>query len=331
MVLARSCVAGDGGGARLVEARREALVLLVRRELDHAAVDQLLVDLSPLDEVVEVGVELAVAEHDRDAHLVAARELDVHARRVLRARREAGVEGRLVPVEVDAGRGLAAVPLRLGRVERGARRGRQREQRSTTRRAARLTCVPPRATPSSVPLSIGPSSAAEGGHVLQLVVADEGTALEEPELSLDEAELDVPRPRLPGRVARRLERVVDLAAGADELGRAPSARARGRCPSRRRSALAAVGLEQRRHGDLNSVTSSTPCGRPEERLRRRPVDGAADALGGRDQHLRRARRSPASAVTSTPDFSDGTDSRITTDGSTQSGSSISVCRQENER
>ncbi len=38
-----------------------------------------------------------------------------------------------------------------------------------------------------------------------------------------------------------------------------------------------------------------------------------------------------SAVTSTPDLSDGTDSRMTTDDSTQSGSSISVWRQENER
>ena len=114
----------------LVEPSGEALVLLVGRERDDAAIDQLLVDLSAFDEVARVGVELRVAEDDRHAHLVAARELDVDAVGVLRARREAGIEGRLVPVEVDAGWRLGAVPLGLGRVEGGARgRGEQRDAR----------------------------------------------------------------------------------------------------------------------------------------------------------------------------------------------------------
>src|SRR5205085_29362 len=61
------------------------------------------------------------------AHLVAARELDVDARRILRARSEAGVERRLVPVEIDPLRRLAAVPRRLSRVERGLADTRQCE------------------------------------------------------------------------------------------------------------------------------------------------------------------------------------------------------------
>src|SRR5262245_29040833 len=41
---------------------------------------------------------------------------------------------------------------------------------------------------------------AERGHVLERVVAHEGAALEEPELTADEAELDVPRARRAGRI-----------------------------------------------------------------------------------------------------------------------------------
>ena len=39
--------------AGFVQARREALVLLIDRELDHAAIEQILVDLPALNEIVD--------------------------------------------------------------------------------------------------------------------------------------------------------------------------------------------------------------------------------------------------------------------------------------
>src|SRR6185503_17676954 len=113
---------------------------------------------SAFDEVARVGVELPVAEDDRHAHLVAARELDVDAVGVLRARREAGIEGRLVPAEVDAGCRLGGVPLGLGRIEGGARR--RGEQRDAHQEPGRPHLSFSSSDTMSVPFPTGPSSAA---------------------------------------------------------------------------------------------------------------------------------------------------------------------------
>ena len=53
------------GYAGAVERLDEALVLLVGRELDYLGVDQLLVDRAARREIVEVVVELGVAQHER--------------------------------------------------------------------------------------------------------------------------------------------------------------------------------------------------------------------------------------------------------------------------
>src|SRR6185369_273301 len=117
----------------ILEALDEALVLAVGRQHHDLAVDQLLVGLVPRVEVAEIVVELGVAEDDRHAHLVAAPELDVKPRRILRARCEAGVERRLVPVEIHALRRLASVPRRLTGIEGRARADRKKEHAAARR------------------------------------------------------------------------------------------------------------------------------------------------------------------------------------------------------
>ncbi len=119
----------------------------------------------------------------------------------------------------------------------------------------------PRATACRCPVRAGRAlERRERRNVLELVVAEERPALEEPELAVREAELDVPRPRLAGRVVHRRERLGDLLAGGDDLLQLARARARCRCRTTARSALPPPGCSWLRHGDLNSVTSSTPCG-----------------------------------------------------------------------
>src|SRR5262249_26523830 len=95
-------------------------------------------------------------------------------------------------------------------------------------------------------------------------------------------------------------------------------------------ALDPPGCSMRRHGDLNDVIRSTRWG--DQSNVSAGVPSTAPPTPS-DVATSIFVRSPVSGspVTSTPDFSDGTDSRITTDGSTQSGSSMSVCRHENER
>ena len=96
------------------------------------------------------------------------------------------------------------------------------------------------------------------------------------------------------------------------------------------SSLPPSALSRRRHGDLNIVRSSTPSG--DQRSVSAGVPSTAPPTPSEvATSMRDSSPVWTSAVTSTPDFSLGTLSRMTTDGSTQSGSSISVCRQEKER
>jgi hypothetical protein len=112
--------AGDGGGdPGTVELLDEALVLAVGGELDHVRVDQLLIRRAAQRQVVEIGVELGIPHDQGEAHLVAARQLDVARLGSCVAGREAGVERRFVPVEVDPLRRHAAVPDLVGRLQSG--------------------------------------------------------------------------------------------------------------------------------------------------------------------------------------------------------------------
>src|SRR5262249_40170054 len=305
---------------RFVEARREALVLLVGGQGDHAAIDQLLVHLPALDEVARIGVEVAITEYDRDTHLVAACELDVHARRILGARREASVEGRLVPVEVDAGGRLAPVPLGLGRVERRPRRRRSKQERHQ--------CPPPPhlGTSSSetiaVPFPVGPSSAVRAVTFFNSSLPTKGRHWNSQSLPPTK-----PNSTSQGRGAP----LGSLAGSSFSLRTRPaptSSVSSGGCSTRSLPVEATIELEppgcsMRRHGDLKSVTTSTPSG--DQRSVSAGVPSTAPPTPS-EVATSIFFRSPVSGspVTRPPAFSDGTDSRMTTDGSTQRGASMRV-------
>src|SRR5262249_52788668 len=82
--------------------------------------------------------------------------------------------------------------------------------------------------------------------------------------------------------------------------------------------------------DLNSEISSTPCG-DQSRVSAEVPSTAPPTPSDVATSMRPGSLELGSAVTSTPDLSFGTDSRMTTEESTHNGSSMSVCRQENER
>src|SRR5215470_2781725 len=95
-------------------------------------------------------------------------------------------------------------------------------------------------------------------------------------------------------------------------------------------ALPPPGCSWLRHGDLNSEISSTRCG--DHSTVSADVPSTAPPTPSEvATNMRPGRPELGSPVTRTPDLSDGTDSRMTTDDSTQSGSSMSVCRHEKER
>ena len=73
-------------------------------------------------------------------------------------------------------------------------------------------------TSSACALAAGPVERCERRDVLQLVVTQKRPALEEPEFTVAEAELDVPWPRLPGLgIVHRREGRGDLLSGGDDL------------------------------------------------------------------------------------------------------------------
>ena len=84
------------------------------------------------------------------------------------------------------------------------------------------------------------------------------------------------------------------------------------------------------HGDLKRVTSSTPCG-DHSRVSAEVPSTAPPTPSEVATVIFTVSPALTSAVTSTPDLSLGTDSRMTTEDRTQIGSSMSVWRQENER
>src|SRR5262245_44237356 len=323
---------GDASCADLVELCGESLVLLVRRERDAAAIDQLLVDLPPLDEVARVGVELAIAEHDRHADLVAARELDVNAARILRAWREPGVEGRLVPMEVDAGCRLARVPFGLGRLERRAGDGRRESERHQGGRKSlgdSHFMTSPSESCCAPLVAFLTSSGASAGMFFSSSLPRNGRHWKSQSFApLKPNSMSQGRGRPAGSFTG-VSCAVMVCPTATSCFTSSGSRTYS-FPLDGTMVLPPVGRSRFFQGDLNMVTSSVRSGAQSSVSADVP---STAPLGPSDVATVISFWSPelTSAVTSTPDLSFATDSRMTTDDSTQIGSSISVCRQENER
>src|SRR5262245_48685071 len=329
------------GHTNPVEALHEALVLLVRAELDHPRVDQLLVGRAPQQQIVEIRRQLGVAHYDRHAHLVAARQADVHALRILRPRRKARVEGGLVPMEIDSLRWLAPVPGGVAGVQRPeaprAERDGQREQdRRPAQASARGTPRPTdphlrisaRETCSSS-LPAAPSSEARAGMFLTESLPRKGRHWKShsfPALN--------PNSMSQGRAfpagSRAGSKVAEILWPAAMICLSSSASSTVSLPLDGTMAAPPPGRSWFFHGDLNSVTSSTFSG-DQSSVSAEVPSTAPPTPSEVATVILPVSPELTSAVTSTPDLSLATDSRITTEDSTQIGSSMRVWRHEKER
>ncbi len=147
---------------RLVEPVLELFEARVLRELEAAVVDERAVGAAPFGEVARVLADHGVGQHLGHAQLIAAPEVDVEARRILGARREARVEGRLALVveHAVAGRLLDHQP-RLRPVARQRRcgevlgRDRGRRDRTPQQRQRRNESSHRRRSHGHPPSSVG--------------------------------------------------------------------------------------------------------------------------------------------------------------------------------